>query len=98
MSFSTLNQILNKNFKQKKGLTKQVQAALVCDEFKKIIINLWGPKATQKVKALSYQQNILTVACISSALAQEIRLQEKEILQKINQKFNLKIEKINYLV
>ena len=40
MGFSSIGNILDKNIKQKTGLAKQVTAALVCDEFDKIIIKV----------------------------------------------------------
>ena len=37
MPFSTINEILNKNIKKKSGLSRQIQAALICEEFDKIL-------------------------------------------------------------
>ena len=98
MSFSTISNVLNKNFKQKSGLAKQIQAALVCDEFDKIINKQWKGKVKDKTKALYFKDNILTIASLSSVIAQEIKLHEKDILEKINQKFGGVVERIRYLV
>lgn len=98
MSFTTISSILDKNLKQKTGLANQVTAALICDEFKKIISNIFGPVADNKVKAMYFRQGTLTIASLSSPLAQEIKLHEIEILKILNKKFDNVIKYIRYLV
>ena len=98
MSYSAIGNILEKNFKSKSGLKKQVSAALICDEFNELINKKWGSLAKDKAKALSYQNKTLTIASLSSALAQEIKLHEQEILEKLEKKFPNSIENIRYIV
>lgn len=97
MPISSLNSLLNLQV-NKKGLGKKIQAALVCEEFDNYLKNKWGEKITQHARALYLKDNILTVASLSSVASQEIRFQEKEIINKINQKFGLElIRNIRYL-
>ena len=98
MAYSTIESIINKNFKSKSGLVKQVTAALVCDEFNKIILEKWGDIVKDQAKALSFKDNTLTIASLSSPLAQEIKLHEEEILEKIKIKFPNSIHNIRYIV
>lgn len=98
MSFSQIGNILDKTIKQKSGLAKQVTAALVCDEFDKIVGEKWGKKVKHKAKAIYFKDNILTIASLSSVMAQEIKLHEREILDEINKKFSSNVERIRYLV
>lgn len=98
MSFTHISAIINKNFKQKNQLSQQVTAALVCDEFDKIIKDRWGKKIKHKAKAMYFKDSVLTIASLSSVMAQEIKLHEKEILEQINNKFNNAVERIRYLV
>lgn len=97
MTFSTIGNILDKNLKAKSGLAQQVQTALICDEFNKIIQHKW-PNLTNKAKALYFKNNILTIASLSSVMAQEIKLHEKEILDKLNEKFPDSVLNIRYIV
>ncbi len=98
MSIASIQDILDKNLKQKSGLSKQITAALVCEEFDKIAQKKWGNKIKNKVRALYLKNKILTVVSLSSVMAQEIKLHEQEILEKINEKFNGAVERIRYLV
>jgi len=98
MSFSTISNILDKNFQQKSGLAKQVTAALVCDEFDKLILEKWGDKVENKAKALYFKDKVLTIACLSSVMAQEIKLHEIELLDQLNAKFEGVVERVRYLV
>jgi len=98
MGFSSVGNILNKKIKQKPGLSRQIQASLVCEEFDKIIDNKWGDKVKNKAKAMYFKDNVLTIACLSSVMAQEIKLYENEIINTLNQKFNGQIDRFRYLV
>ena len=97
MSFTSITNILSKSINQKSGLKKQITAALVCDEFDKTIIKIWGTKIKDQARAIYYKDNILTIASLSSVVAQEIKLNEQKILEELNKNFNNKIEKIRYL-
>lgn len=99
MGFSSISSILNTTVKKQKGLSGQVTAALVCEEFEKIACREWGEKGAGKVKALYLKDNVLTIACLSSVMAQEIKLNEREILAELNGKFgNGAVERIRYVV
>ena len=99
MAFSEISNILQKNLQNKGGLSKQITASLICEEFDKIVVAKWGSVAKDKIKAMYFKDNILTIATLSSVFAQEVKLHEKEILDLLNKKFGLSdVTKIRYLV
>lgn len=99
MSFSPIASILNKSLKQKSGLAVQITAALVCEEFEKIVLEKWREQVRNKAKALYLKDRVLAVACLSSVLAQEIKLQEREITRTLNEKFGKDtVERIRYVM
>jgi predicted nucleic acid-binding Zn ribbon protein len=98
MSFSTISSVLKNTIKQQKGLSSQVMAALVCEEFDKIVKEKWGEKGSTKVKALYLKDKILAVASLSSIMAQEIKMREKKILEILNTKFSGAVERIRYVM
>ena len=89
---------MNKNFKNQSGLAKSIQASLVCEEFDKILENKWGRVVKGKAKAMYYKDKILTIASLSSVMAQEIKLHERDILEELNSNFNNAVESLRYLV
>ncbi|MFH1456729.1 MAG: DciA family protein [Patescibacteria group bacterium] len=98
MAFAEIGNILAKNFKNKSGLAKSIHASLVCEEFDKILQEKWGSIGSSKAKALYYKDKILTIASLSSVMAQEIKLHENEILQELNKKFFNNIKSFRYLM
>ncbi|MDD5289609.1 MAG: DciA family protein [Patescibacteria group bacterium] len=98
MSFSAISSILNNTVKQQKGLSAQVTAALACEEFDKIVRQKWGEKGANKVKALYLKDGVLTIASLSSVMAQEIKLNEREILAELKTKFGGAVERIRYVI
>jgi hypothetical protein len=98
MSFSSISSVLNNTVKQQKGLSGQVTAALACEEFDKIVRQMWGEIGATKVKALYLKDNVLTIASLSSVMAQEIKLNEREILAELKTKFGASVERIRYVI
>jgi len=84
---------------QRSGAAPQIEASIVCEEFNKIALEILGQDVKDKVKALYIKNNTLSIAVMSSALGQEIKLHELEILQKLNQKTGQnKVERLRFLV
>jgi len=79
------------------GLEKEVAAALVIEEFKKVLLKKFGQKILKRVKILHFKNGILSLSVLSSVIAQEIKLNEKNLLKKINEKFGKKlVERIRF--
>ena len=87
--------------KQKKNLSplwRGVDASMIVEQANGIILNLLGPEAKNIVQAVYFKNAVLTLACLSSTTAQEIRLSEKEIIKKINNFCGAeRVNKLRYL-
>ena len=70
------------------GFSQQVKTSLLIEEFNKLIIKIFGANLSKKLKPLYIKDNILTVACLSSVMAQEMNFKKAEIIEKINAKFS----------
>ena len=86
MSFTPISQIINKRF-QNTNLSVKVSATLVCEEFNQIILDLWGERIKNQAQAMYLKNKILTVACLSPVVAQEIKLRERILLERLAKRF-----------
>lgn len=73
----------NKNTPLMKGIT----AGLVLEYFQKILIDQLGEQAVGQIQAISLKNKMLTIACLNSSAASEVRLREDQLLSLINEKF-----------
>lgn len=86
MAFTPISKLISKKFGQS-PLAKQVTAAMVCDEFNRLILDKWGEKIKDTARAMYLKDKILTVACLSPVVAQEIKMKEEELLKELKEKF-----------
>jgi len=82
-----ISKFLSKRITQS-GFSQQVKTSLIIEEFNKLIIKIFGANLSKKIRPLYMRDNILTVACLSSVMAQEINFKKAEIIEKINKKFS----------
>jgi predicted nucleic acid-binding Zn ribbon protein len=93
----SIKKILPKSIK-KAGITKQVQAAMVTDYFTEAVAEVLGVTIAKKAKALYLKDKILMVACLSSVLAQELQLNQRKIINRINKNFDkVIVEKLSFI-
>lgn len=99
MPFQPLGDILKKNIQQA-GISEQVGASVVLEKFMKIASEMWPNEDIQKgVKPLYVKSRTLTVACLSSVLAQDIKLKERTIIEKLNKEMGESlVDRIRYLL
>lgn len=84
---------------QRTGAAKQINAVIVCNEFDKIMLEIFGHRVKNKVKAQYIKNGTLTVAVLSSVWGQEIKLHEPEILEKLQKKVGInKVVGLRFLV
>ncbi len=84
---------------QRTGAAKEINAAVICNEFDKIMLEIFGDKAKNKVKAQYIKNGTLTVAVLSSVWGQEIKLNEQEILEKLQKKVGInEVVRLRFLV
>jgi len=87
-----------KNKQRLSPMMRGVLAAQVVEYANDFIALKWGENGTRSSKAVYIKNGTIFIACLSSVIAQEIRLHEAELLKAVNQKSgenNLK--KIRYL-
>ena len=92
----SINYDLKKSI-NKAGIDKQVKAAQVCHFWHEAIRGIFGQEIAKKSQAIKFKNGALTVAVLSSVLAQEFKFKEDEIKTEINKKvgYNL-VRKIRF--
>ena len=84
--------------KRSSPLVKGVQSALVLETVNDFIIKEWGEAGTKYARAMYIKNQILNIACLSSVMAQELKIKEKKLLQKIADTFGTEaVKKVRYL-
>jgi hypothetical protein len=87
MSFVGIGDLL-KNRIGKGHFSEKITAALVCEEFDKIMLETFGEVIVNNAKTMYLKDKILTVACLSPVVAQEVTIKEKQLVEKINSRFS----------
>ena len=81
-----IGSLLDKNI-NRAGITKQVEAARICDIYLQSLQNLdINQEVLQKSQAIHYRYKILTVAVLGSSWAQELQMRRHLIIEAINKK------------
>ena|SRR3989338_2611355 len=83
MAFTPIGKLVQ-NAVGRTGLGDQVQASLVLEQAQKVLAQFFGNDADARMKPLYVKRKVLTVSCISSVAAQELKLREKDIIKAIN--------------
>lgn len=95
-------QALSKILEQKSSanpMLRGVNAAMVVEVANKALVDIFGKSITDTAQAVFLRQEILTIACLSSTAAQEIRLHEAELVDRIHQEtVTSVIKKVRYLM
>jgi predicted nucleic acid-binding Zn ribbon protein len=98
LAFTPVGDTLNKKVKQDQSLQSQLDASDVLEVAKKIFTQMFGDDGQTHIKPLFLKNRTLTVTCSSSTLAQEIRLNQATIVEKINQELGKnEVDRIRYL-
>ena len=64
-------------------LVKQITAALTIETANDILEKIFGTDIKEMAQAVYVKQKILTIACLGSTVAQEIKLHEEVLLKEI---------------
>ena len=98
MSFTPVGDALQDKMKKDQTLKGQVEAGGVVDIAEQVFSEMFDPDQAVHVKPLFLKNRTLTVTCSSSAVAQEIRLNQAAIGDSINKKLGKKeVDRIRYL-
>jgi len=98
MTFTPLTDALQNKMKSKGSLQKQVEASQAVIFAEEVFSKLFPSDLAKHAKPLFLKNRTLTVTCSSSALAQEIRLNQTKIVDEINKKLGSnEVDRIRYL-
>jgi len=81
-----IKDLLQKRLEQV-GLKKNIETALIIEEFLKLLEKEFGSIILKKIKPLYIKNGILSLACVSPAVVQEVNFKKEFLIDKINQKF-----------
>jgi predicted nucleic acid-binding Zn ribbon protein len=98
MAFTPLGDALKGKIGAQKNIEKQLEATAIVDAAEAVFKEVFSEDLAPHAKPLFLKNRTLTVTCTSSALAQEIRLRQSEIVAKINDKLGKsEVDRIRYL-
>ena len=84
MSFTPLKHHLASSV-ARAGIKDDVAASLVLTKAQKIFYELFGDDIAKTMKPLYVKRGVLTVSCMSSVAAQELKLREREIVKRLQE-------------
>ncbi|NCO05135.1 MAG: DUF721 domain-containing protein [Candidatus Magasanikbacteria bacterium] len=98
MSFTSIGDSLKKKIGDTSPLKKQVEAAQIVEYATAVFEDMFPPELAKHAKPLFLKNRTLTVTCSSSTLAQEIRVNQTQIVEKLNEKLGKnEVDRIRYL-
>lgn len=93
----SLGEILKKQIKQT-PVWRHVGASLIVEKTNDILKDMFGQESKKFSQAVYFKDSVIAITCLSSVIAQEIKLNEKKIISAINDKLGRQIvQKIRYL-
>ncbi|MDO8581499.1 MAG: DUF721 domain-containing protein [bacterium] len=85
MSFSPLKKLVDDSV-QRHGIKEDVDASLALHAAQKIFEEFFGNDIAKTMKSLYVKRGVLTVSCMSSVAAQELKLRERDIVKKLKER------------
>lgn len=75
-------------------------SALQLEAANQVLYEMFGQSIADNVQAVYIKQGAVTIACMHAPMAQELRLREREFVQRIKQKpyAETGVERISYLL
>ncbi|MCK4799876.1 DUF721 domain-containing protein [Candidatus Parcubacteria bacterium] len=70
----------------KAGISREIEAFQICESWQKVVKVIFTEEVAKKSQAIKYRNGALTVAVLSSVLAQEFKFKEEEIKEEMNKK------------
>lgn len=98
MSFTPLGDALHDKMDKNSTLKGQVEASEAVEIAESVMKEMFGEELAKDAKPLFVKNRTMTISCASSAIAQEIRLNQHDIVAKINEKLGKsEVDRIRYL-
>ncbi|MBT4153912.1 MAG: DUF721 domain-containing protein [Candidatus Magasanikbacteria bacterium] len=97
-SFTPIGDTLHGKMQKDSTLAGQLESQEVLDAAQAVFDSIFDEKMRMHIKPLFLKNRTLTVTCSSSAVAQEIRLNQSSIVKKINKALGkAEVDRIRYL-
>ncbi|MEA2098251.1 MAG: DciA family protein [Patescibacteria group bacterium] len=81
----------------KAGISREIEAFQICEYWQIVIEIIFTKEIAKKSQAIKYRNGALTVAVLSSVLAQEFKFKEEEIKEEMNKKIRYNaVKKIRF--
>ncbi|MFA6426825.1 MAG: DUF721 domain-containing protein [Candidatus Magasanikbacteria bacterium] len=97
-SFTPLGDTLHEKMDTNRPMKRQLEASHVVEVAQEVFTEFFGSDLSKEAKPLFVKNRTLTVSCGSSTVAQEIRTNQLQIVQKINDKLGKnEVDRIRYL-
>lgn len=98
MPFTPLGDALHDKLDKDSPLQKQLEETDIVEIAQGVFEEIFGKEIAPQAKPLFLKNRTLTVSCSSSTIAQEIRLNQAELVEKMNEKLGKKeVDRIRYL-
>ena len=98
MPFTPLGDALHDKLDKDSPLQKQLEETDIVEIAQGGFEEMFGKEIAPQAKPLFLKNRTLTVSCSSSTIAQEIRLNQAELVEKMNEKLGKKeVDRIRYL-
>lgn len=98
MVFIPLGNALKQKMDHNNPLKKQLESTQLVEIATKVLGEILSKELSSSAKPLFLKNRTLTVSCGNSAVAQEIRLYQTQIVEKINQELGKnEVDRIRYL-
>lgn len=76
----------------------RITASLIVETANQVMEEIFGAASKRFAQAVYFKDRTINITCLSSVMAQEIKLNEKKILSTINNKLGtFTVERIRYL-
>jgi len=98
MAFTPLGDALHDKMGKDSTLKNQLEAAEAVEIAENVMNDMFGEELAKDARPLFVKNRTMTISCASSAIAQEIRINQHDIVAKINEKLGKKeVDRIRYL-
>ena len=99
MGFAPLGDTLKNRIGAQAPLKKQLQSSQIVECAKELLLEVFGKEQEKNIAALFLKNRTLTISCANSAVAQEVRLHQQEIVDGVNKKIGKnEVDRIRYLL
>lgn len=99
MSLTRFADTLKNKIATQTPLKKQLQASQLVECAKELLLEMFGKEQEKNIAALFLKNRTLTISCANSAVAQEVRLHQQEIVDGVNNKTGKnEVDRIRYLL